>query len=122
MKILSIALMAGVMMIASPVLFNNNAMAGGSHEGGHGHSHGPISSNKAISKATKKIQQLVAKGKLDKSWGDIQATSAEKKQFGKKTEWVVSFKNEKLADKEKQNLYIFFTLDGHYLATNFTGK
>ncbi|MDH5446238.1 MAG: DUF6488 family protein [Gammaproteobacteria bacterium] len=89
---------------------------------GAGHSHGPISKEKAIIKAEKRLGRLVKKGKVDKSWKGIKANRAEKKTYNGKEEWLVTFKNPGLSDKSKQTLYMFFKIDGHYLATNYTGK
>ena len=44
----------------------------------------------------------------------------ELKIFGKKTEWVVTFDNEKGVKGKK--LYIFLKLSGEFVAANFTGK
>lgn len=89
---------------------------------GHEHSHGPISAEAAQEKATKQVADLVTKGKLDPSWNNIKPSKAEQKTFAKGAEWVVEFVNSAAADKTKQTLYVFYTLDGHYLAANFTGK
>lgn len=104
-----------------------HAGAGHAHDkdGGHsnhGHSHGPVSANKVKAKASRMLAGLVKKGIIDKSWRGITPAKAEKKTFTKGEEWVVSFKNGKLKDKSKQTLYIFYSLDGHYIAANYSGK
>ena len=100
------------------------AGAGHSHDkdGGHSHSSGPISEAKAKSKATQTMQNLANRGVINKSWTSAKVVKAEKKIFSKGTEWVISFKNESVKDKAKQTLYIFYSLDGHYIAANYTGK
>ncbi len=100
------------------------AGAGHSHDkdGGHSHSSGPISEVNAKSKATRTMQNLVKRGVINKSWTSAKVIKAEKKSFSKGPEWVVSFYNDKEKDKTKQTLYIFYSLDGHYIAANFTGK
>ena len=100
------------------------AGAGHSHDkdGGHSHSSGPISEAKAKSKATRTMQNLAIRGVINKSWTSSKFVKAEKKSFSKGTEWVVSFKNESVKDKAKQTLYIFYSLDGHYIAANYSGK
>lgn len=109
-------------LLVSSLLFASPVMAGEGHDhGSGGHSHGPISNGSAINKATDKIKSLVKVGKLDKSWANIKAIGATKKTFGSEPEWVVTFKNEKVSDATKQTLYVFFTLDGTYIATNYTG-
>lgn len=89
---------------------------------GHSHSHGPITAEAAQEKATQQVAELVTKGKLEASWNSIKPTKAYEKKFEKGMEWVVEFVNSAVADKAKQTLYVFYTLDGHYLAANFTGK
>ena len=68
------------------------------------------------------VNRLAKTGKIDASWSGIQADGAEQKTYAKNTEWVVTFKNAKLKDSAKQRLYLFFSLDGHYIAANYTGK
>lgn len=111
-------------LLVSTFLFTAPAFAGTGHEHGPGgsHSHGPISSEAAIKKAEKQVKTLISRGKLDKTWADATATGATQKDFGKGAEWVVTVKNEKAADPAKQTLYVFYTVNGSYLATNFTGK
>ena len=117
MRNISTALLVSSLLFISPVI----AGTGHDHNNG-GHSHGPISSEGVIKKATKQVKSLAERGKLDKSWIGIKAEGATQKTYSNETEWVVTFKNEKVSGPEKQILYIFFTLDGSYLAANFTGK
>ena len=107
-----------IAILTTALLATGTALAGP----GEGHSHGPISKEQAIRKAEKRLTSLVAKGKVDKSWQGKKATGVEKKTYQGKEEWVVTFNNPDLSDKSKQTLYMFFKLDGHYLATNYTGK
>ncbi len=111
-----------IMLLFSSLFTATPAFAGAGHDHSHGHSHGPISKEKAIHKAEKQLGQLVKRGKIDKSWADKKATSVVKKAYSGKQEWVVTFNNPGISDKSKQTLYMFFKLDGHYLATNYTGK
>lgn len=106
-------------------IFNREQTRGDYHDhgsGGHSHSHGPVSSEVAIKKATDKVRAIAQSGKIDKSWADVKATGAMQKTFGHETEWVVTFKNEKISDTSKKTLYLFYTLDGMYIAANFTGN
>lgn len=110
-------------LLVSSLLFVSPVMAGAGHDhGSGGHSHGPISSEAVIQKATGKVKSLAESGKVDKSWADSKPLSASQKTFSNEVEWVVTFKNDKVSDATKQTLYMFFTLDGSYIATNFTGK
>ena len=116
MEKLLLALVISVVSV-SPVY------AGGGHEHSHdgGHSHGPVSAVVVIKKADEKVAQLVKAGKVDKSWAGKKA-SAKKKRFKNGEEWVVSYNNTEMKDIAKQNLYLFFSLNGRYIAANYTGK
>lgn len=89
---------------------------------GEGHSHHHITKAKVAYKAKTHLIKLAKKNKVDKTWAGKISTSVEKKTYDGKEEWLVTFNNPDLADKSKQTLYMFFSLDGHYLATNYTGK
>ena len=101
-------------------LFGASAIAGPGHEGGH--SHGPVTDTVAADKALKKVEQLVKSGKIDASWSGIKPASIEQKIYANGPEWVITFKNDKVSDVSKQALYLFFKLDGSYIAANHTGK
>ena len=97
-------------------------LAGGNHDHGHGHSHDPINQQQAEQLAIKSVARLINKGKIDDSWKSVSVANAEKKKFGAKMEWVVSFKNDKISDTSKQTLYVFLSLTGKYIGANYTGK
>lgn len=118
MKALATTLTLSLLLFGAPVI----AGPGHDHDQDGGHSHGPISSDDAISKASKKVAQLAESGKIESTWAQVKATGAEQKTFSKGPEWVVSFKNDKASDTSKQMLYLFFSLDGHYIAANYTGN
>lgn len=105
-------------------IFGQTALAGpgGGHSHDHGHHHGPITSEQAVKKATKHVQKLVEKGKIDASWSGVASKSVEEKSYGHGPEWVVTFENKAIADPAKQTLYVFYTINGKYLASNFTGQ
>ncbi len=107
--------------LCSPVVFAGENHDHG-HDDGHSHSHDPVSQSQAEEAAVKRIEKLVSKRKIADSWKDAKVVGAEKKKFGNKEEWVVSFKNENVSDPGKQTLYIFLSLTGDYIAANFTGK
>ena len=117
---------ATVLLVSSLFVLPVQAGTGHSHDKSGGHSNiqtkGSVSGKSAAKKATHKIGHLAGKGKIDKSWKGIKPASIEKKTFGNGPEWVVTFRNMGIQDKSKQVLYVFYTLDGHYLATNYTGK
>ena len=89
---------------------------------GPGHSHEPVSKEVAAGMAAEKRGQLVKSGKLDKIWSGVAVSGIELKTFAKGPEWVITFRNNAVADPAKRTLYLFYSLDGHYLASNFLGK
>jgi len=105
-------------------LFAQTALAGpgSGHSHGHEHHQGPITSEQAVNKATKHIQKLIEKGTLDASWSSVTSKTVEEKSYGHGPEWVVTFENKAIEDREKQTLYVFYTINGKYLASNFTGQ
>ena len=120
-KLTNVYLLLALMAFVLPV----HAGTGHSHDkdGGHSNlSHGPIDIKGAKKRAEGMLNGLVKKGVIDKSWQGTKPVKAEKKTFSKGPEWVVSFNNLKLKDKSKQTLYIFYSLDGHYIAANYSGK
>jgi hypothetical protein len=115
MKKISIYFLA-LFMFSTPLVFAGP---------GSDHSHepaAPISENEALKAAAGFVSDIIKKGKLDASWADIKPTKIIQKTFKKEPEWVVTFDHPKAADKEKQTLYVFMSLSGHYLGANFSGK
>jgi hypothetical protein len=110
-------LLAGTLLITYPL---SQATAGPGHDG-HSHSH-DITADDAKSRAKRIINKLVEKKKIKASWKQSDVKHIEKKRFGKKDEWVVSFNNMNEGDTSKQTLYIFLSMEGRYIAANFTGK
>jgi len=98
------------------------AGAGHSHGPDGGHSMGPISDKQVIERGLDVVKKLVNKGKIDATWSEVKTANAQQKTFSKGPEWVVSLVNKKVSDASKQTLYLFFTLDGHYIAANYDGN
>ncbi|MBD3609190.1 MAG: hypothetical protein HUJ30_01440 [Gammaproteobacteria bacterium] len=121
MKKLALILFLPFIILATPVMAGPGT-AGHSHDDGHGHSHGPVSEKDVIKKAQRKIAALARSGKIDASWANVKEAKTSKKDFGKGPEWVVMFKNAKVKASNKQTLYVFYTMSGRYLATNYTGN
>lgn len=101
-------------------LLSLTVIAGTGHD--HGHLHEEINQAKAKVKATKVVASFIKDKKLDKSWKAIKVNSAEKKIFQGRSEWVITFVNKTISDIKKQKLYVFLTLTGDYVATNYTGN
>lgn len=113
--------MKNLLLIGTLLLsFSSFAGPGGGHS--HGHSHGApkVSKEKTGEIGRYHVERLIKAGKLDTSWKSSTLDKSEEKTFGKRTEWVVTFDNEKGAKGKK--LYIFLKLSGEFIAANFTGK
>ena len=91
------------------------------HHHHHKH-HDPVSKSAIKEQAIKQLHLLVEHDSVAKSWAAAPVIKTEKKTFGKFTEWVVQFKNEKMEDKKKSNFYLFLNLNGKVLGGNYTGK
>ncbi len=72
--------------------------------------------------AVKRRQALIANGKIDKSWQAVAPTVFDQVDGQRGKEWKVTFKDPAATDKAKENLYLFFTAQGNFIAANFTGK
>ena len=72
--------------------------------------------------AVKRQKALITSGKIDKSWQAVQPAGFEQVDGKRGKEWKVTFKDPAAADKAKENLYMFFTAQGNFIAANFTGK
>jgi len=81
----------------------------------------PVNQARAVA-IGKEIVRRLAKGKfIAASWEIPRVESAKKREYPHGIEWVIAFFNKREKDKSKQNLYIFLTLDGKYIAVNYTG-
>ena len=113
-KIASIAL-ASILFVA-PSAFAS--------EGGSCHFHGHTPAKEAVITgcANGRKNALVSNGKLDTSWKTVALEKAEVVEGQKMKEWKLTYKNLAEKDAAKQNLYMFYTLTGNFIAANFTGK
>lgn len=118
MKQLTTTLLLSLLLIGAPVM----AGSGHSHDADGGHSLAPVSRDEAVNRASKKVKQLADAGKIDATWSGVKAAFVEQKTYSKGPEWVITFKNNMVTDATKQSLYLFFSLDGHYIAANYSGN
>jgi hypothetical protein len=81
-----------------------------------------VSQKIAEKNANEKIASLIEKKKLVQSWTAIKASSVEKKVIKGRPEWLITYINKEITDTEKQKLYVFLTMEGKYIAANYTGK
>ncbi len=89
---------------------------------GHGGKHADVEFThlQALEKATELYDRLIANGKLDQSWEiNLMRVNVSTRQKGDKKEVVVSFQR---AQGEPQSVYIFFSAEGKYAGSNFTGE
>ncbi len=76
----------------------------------------------AIESATDVKGRLIERGAIPASWGAIEANGATVRQRGGANEWVVTFRNDAVADPSQRVLYVMLSYSGVYIAANFTGE
>lgn len=93
-------------------------------EAGSCHFHGskPATAETVAGCAVQRKAQLIKQGKLDASWDSVKSGAPEQVDGKKGKEWKLIFHNPSAADKNKQTLYMFYTLPGNFIAANFTGQ
>lgn len=88
--------------------------------GGKGHSTDVFTTLQALQKATEFYDQLLWSGKLPGSWEtDLARVEISNRNKGGRQEIVVSFER---PTGEPKTVYIFFSADGRYAGSNFTGQ
>jgi len=107
----------------------NHAGHSHSHDGhdhsAHGHSHSAKEkvSKSAVTKVAKQeVKKLAFNKRINNSWSSKPVFEIKKSKLNYKNDWVVSFKNEKIKNKDKQTLYIFVSATGQVVGANYTGK
>lgn len=85
-----------------------------------GHAH-PLEKNEIIDRANKVIIMAVDQKKLEPSWKEAKMIDAKMLETKESGQWLVQYNNPKITNNDK-DLYIFFSLDGKYIAMNHTGK
>ena len=112
---------AFLITLIATITFAPAAFAGG---GGGCHFHGdtPVKEDVLVDCASKRKDMLIKNGKIDASWAGVKLEQSETVDFKNKKEWKLTFKNPTEKDVAKQTLYMFYALNGNFLAANFTGK
>lgn len=107
--------------LAAALSFAPAAFAGG---GGSCHFHGnsPAKETVVVGCAKEQLAELVAKAKVESSWKSANLDKAETVQGKSMKEWKLTFKNPAASDANKKTLYMFYTLQGNFIAANFTGQ
>ncbi len=110
------------MALASGMLATSPLLAGGDGQC-HFHGNKPAAEATVLTCADMHKARLVKKGTLDATWANIKHESIQLVDVkGGKKEWKVMFKDVATKDKAKETLYMFFSLPGNFLASNFTGN
>ena len=117
-------MMKKLVSIATLLLSISTAPAAFAGGDGKCHFHGstPAKESVVVGCANSYKDALVGKGKLDASWKNANLDKAEVVAGKDKKEWKLAFKNAAEKDASKQNLYMFYTLTGNFIAANFSGK
>lgn len=88
--------------------------------GPKGHSEGDFTAFQAVKKGVALYDKLVAGGKLGESWEtDLVNIEVSTSGVGSKKEFVVTFIRTR---SEPRAVFIFFSGNGEYKGSNFTGK
>lgn len=118
-----------IFLTAALVLSSNLAFA---HPGGHGDEAPPmekptkpvaIDEAKAKARALEEVERLVTAKKIDESWKKAgKLSEIKKKGEGDNWEWLITFDNAGVKEKDKKRLFVFLKQSGEFVAANFTGK
>jgi Family of unknown function (DUF6488) len=88
--------------------------------GGKTHADNAFTSFQALQKATELFDRLVVSGKLEETWEtELVTVGISIREKANEKEKVVSFKK---ASGTPDTVYIFFTAEGKYSGSNFTGE
>lgn len=85
-----------------------------------GHAH-LLEKKEIIEKADKIITMAIEQKKLEPSWKEAKADAPEIMDEDKGGQWVIKYTNSRINNDNKE-LFIFFSLDGKYIAMNHTGR
>jgi len=94
----------------------------GAGEDCHFHGNKPAAKETVLKCADKRMERLIARGKLDAGWKAIAPEAITAIDGEKGNEWKVVIKNPSANDKTKATLYLFFSENGNFIAANHTGK
>jgi hypothetical protein len=88
----------------------------------HFHGSKPAAESTVIGCANQRKDALVKSGKLSAAWTTIKHDQLALVDGQKGKEWKISYKDAAAQDKTKENLYMFFTVSGNFIAANHSGK
>ena len=111
--------------VAGCTLTSFHSTAAFADAGGACHFHGrkEASEETVIRCSAHHRTRLSSKGKIDALWVNLSHESITKVTNPKgKQEWQVVFSIPTASDETKKKLFMFFTLNGNFVAANHTGK
>jgi hypothetical protein len=101
---------------------SSQSVFAGAGEDCHFHGSKPAAKETVLKCADKRMERLIARGKLDAGWKAIAPESITAIDGEKGKEWKVVIKNPAANDKTKATLYLFFSENGNFIAANHSGK
>jgi hypothetical protein len=88
----------------------------------HFHGSKPAAEGTVVGCANQRRDALVKSGKLSAAWTTIKHEQLALVDGQKGKEWKITYKDAAAQDKTKENLYMFFTQAGNFIAANHSGK
>ena len=107
--------------IALAITVSQSVFAGAG-EDCHFHGSKPAAKETVLKCVDKRVERLIARGKLDAGWKAIPPESITTIDGEKGKEWKVVIKNPATSDKTKATLYLFYAENGNFIAANHSGK
>jgi hypothetical protein len=101
---------------------SSQSVFAGAGEDCHFHGNKPAAKETVLKCADKRMERLIARGKLDAGWKAITPESITTIDGEKGKEWKIVIKNPAANDKAKATLYLFFSENGNFIAANHSGK
>lgn len=88
---------------------------------GSGHSHS-VNKETIKNNSFKELKVLVENESIKKSWLKASFVNMRRITRNKKSEWIVSYENEKITNVDKKKIYLFLSSYGKLKGANYTGK
>ncbi len=111
-----------IVIVALLVLSTASPAFAGEGSSCHFHGSKPASESIVLGCAEKEKTRLIEKGSIASTWKTVSHKSIEQVEGKNGKEWKVTYVDPTSADKDKANLYLFFSVVGNFIAANFTGK
>lgn len=76
----------------------------------------------AASRAGYVVETMTTRGVIEASWRNLSPASVVQRQRNGAAEWVVTYRNDAIANPARPTLYVMLTPAGDYIAANYTGE